>query len=144
MKKGLSVAVHYRRSRQREPARRAILDAAQSLNDMRITAGKLVVNFVAPDARHKGLALEHTRAQFACDTAIYVGDDDTDEDVFNLPQAGYLSIRVGRKRTSAAPYYLRNQSGIDRLLEALVTLRENHSDKRVAPPLNGPRNQNMR
>lgn len=142
--KGFSVAVHYRRARQREPARRAILDAAQSLNNVRITAGKLVVNFVAADARHKGSALEHERAQFACDTAIYVGDDDTDEDVFNLPQAACLSIRVGRKRTSTAPYYLRNQGEIDRLLEALVTLREKHSDKRAVPSFNRPRNQDMR
>ena len=51
--KGFSVAVHYRRARQKEPARRAILDAAQSLNNVRITGGKLVVNLVVPDARHK-------------------------------------------------------------------------------------------
>ena len=32
-------------------------------------------------------------------------------------------IRVGRKRTSAAPYCIRNQAEIDRLLGTLVALR---------------------
>jgi trehalose 6-phosphate phosphatase len=122
--KGFSVAVHYRRARQGELARRAIVHAAQSLTNVRITDGHCVVNFVAVNARHKGSALDYERAQLACDTAIYVGDDETDEDVFNLPQAACLSIRVGRKRTSAASYYLHHQGEIDRLLEALITLRE--------------------
>lgn len=135
--KGFSVAVHYTRARRREPARQAILDAGRSLKDVRITGGKRVVNFTVPDAWHKGFALEHERVQFACDTAIYVGDDETDEDIFKLHHPACLSIRVGRKRTSAAPYYLRNQGEIDRLLEALVTLRENRSDKCAVPPFSG-------
>ena len=86
-----------------------------------VVGGKLVVNLLVPDAPHKGLALERERSHFACDTVIYVGDDDTDEDVFQLDRPGQLlSIRVGRKRTSAAPYYIRNQAEIDRLLETLV------------------------
>jgi len=134
--KGLSLAVHYGRARQRDAARRAILLAAQSLNNVRITGGKRVVNLVAADARHKGLALDHVRAQFGCDTAIYVGDDETDEDVFNLPQAACLSIRVGRKQTSAASYYLRNQGEIDRLIGTLITLRESYPGRRAVPPVN--------
>ena len=122
--KGFSVTVHYRQARQRNAARRAILTAARSLNDVRIIGGKLAVNFLVPDAPHKGLALERERAHFACDTVIYVGDDETDEDVFQLDRPGrLLSIRVGQKRTSAAPYYIRNQPEIDRLLGILVALR---------------------
>jgi trehalose 6-phosphate phosphatase len=123
--KGFSVAVHYRHARKRNSTRRAILSAARSLKDVRLVGGKLVVNFVVPDAPHKGLALERERSHFACDTVIYVGDDETDEDVFQLDRPGQLlSIRVGRKRTSAAAYYIRNQAEIDRLLKALVDLRE--------------------
>jgi trehalose 6-phosphate phosphatase len=119
-----SVAVHYRQSRHRSAARQAILAAARSLEDVRVIGGKLVVNLLVPDAPHKGLALERERAHFACDTVIYVGDDDTDEDVFQLDRPGrLLSIRVGRKRQSEAPYYIRNQAEIDKLLGALVALR---------------------
>lgn len=122
--KGFSVSVHYRQARERAAARRAILKLAQSLTDVRIIGGKLVVNFLVPDAPHKGLALERERAHFACDTVVYVGDDETDEDVFQLDRPGrLLSIRVGQKRSSAAPYYIRNQAEIDRLLETLIALR---------------------
>ncbi len=127
--KGFSLAVHYRRARERNSTRRVVLAAALSLKDVRIVGGKLVVNCLVPDAPHKGLALERERAHSACDTAIYVGDDETDEDVFQLDRPGQLlSIRVGRKRTSAAPYYIRNQAEIDRLLETLVAVRGGHRD----------------
>jgi len=127
--KGFSVAVHYRQARERNSTRRAVLSAARSLKDVRLVGGKLVVNFLVPDAPHKGLALERERSHFACDTVIYVGDDETDEDVFQIDRPGQLlSIRVGRKRASAAPYYIRNQAEIDRLLEALVAVRGGHRD----------------
>ena len=127
--KGLSVAVHYRQARKRNLTRRAVLSVAKSLKDVRLVGGKLVVNFLVPDAPHKGLALERERVHFACDTVIYVGDDETDEDVFQIDRPGQvLSIRVGRKRTSAAPYYLRNQAEVDRLLETLVAVRGGHRD----------------
>jgi trehalose 6-phosphate phosphatase len=124
--KGVSVALHYRHARKRRSAQHAILAAAQSLPNVRVIGGKLVVNLVVPDAPHKGLALERERAAFGCDTVIYVGDDETDEDVFQLDRPGkLLSIRVGRKRASAASYYLRNQLEIDRFLRTLVMLRAN-------------------
>jgi trehalose 6-phosphate phosphatase len=127
--KGFSVAVHYRQARERNSTRRAVLAAARSLKDVRLVGGKLVVNFLVPDAPHKGLALERERVHFACDTVIYVGDDETDEDVFQIDRPGQLlSIRVGRKQTSAAPYYIRNQAEIDRLLETLVAVRGGHRD----------------
>jgi len=127
--KGFSVAVHYRRARKRNSTRLAVLAAARSLKDVRLVGGKLVVNLLVPDAPHKGLALERERSHFACDTVIYVGDDETDEDVFQIDRPGQLlSIRVGRNHTSAAPYYIRNQAEIDRLLETFVTVRGGHRD----------------
>jgi trehalose-6-phosphatase len=55
---------------------------------------------------------------------LYVGDDITDEDVFELdPPGRLLSIRVGQTRRSAAAYYLRDQREIDRLLAKLHQLR---------------------
>lgn len=123
--KGLSVAIHYRRARARRSTVRAIHAVTQTLPDVRIVGGKLAVNLLLPDAPHKGLALERERAHFGCDTVIYIGDDETDEDVFQLDRPGrLLSIRVGRKMRSAAPYYIRDQREIDRLLTALVAVRE--------------------
>jgi len=127
--KGYSVAIHYRHSRERRATLRAIQAATGSLPDVRIIGGKLAVNLLVPDAPHKGLALERERARFGCDTVIYVGDDVTDEDVFQLDRPGrLLSVRVGRKRASAASYYIRTQREIDRLLSALITVREEDHD----------------
>lgn len=120
--KGLSLAIHYRRSRERRKARARILAAVADLGRVRLIGGKLVANVLPLGAPHKGLALEQARTRFKCDTAVYVGDDDTDEDVFALDQPGrLLTIRVGRKRASSASYYIRGQAEIDGVLLALAT-----------------------
>lgn len=119
--KGYSIAVHYRRSREKKKARDAVRAVAAALGDVRVIPGKQVVNLLPAGAPNKGMALEDARARHRCDTAIYVGDDETDEDVFALDQPGrLLSIRVGRRPGSLAPYYLRSQADIDRLLEFLL------------------------
>ena len=121
--KGYSLAIHYRRSREKATARTAIQKAAASLGDVRLIRGKQVVNVLPTDAPHKGMALQKARARFGCDTALYVGDDDTDEDVFALDQPGrLLTVRVGRKLDSLAGYFLRNQAEIDALLRVLRRL----------------------
>jgi trehalose 6-phosphate phosphatase len=123
--KRYSLAVHYRRSREKARARDAIRRAVATLPDpMRIIPGKLVVNVVPEAAPSKGDALLALRDRTEADVAMYIGDDVTDEDVFRLDQPGRLfTIRVGRSRASAARYYLRQQREIDVLLEQLVALR---------------------
>jgi trehalose 6-phosphate phosphatase len=122
--KVFSLAVHYRQSREKKKARNAIQCAAAALQGARLIGGKQVVNILPIRAPHKGIALERERARLECDTAIYVGDDETDEDVFHLDQPGQLlSIRVGRRRSSMAAYVIENQREIDRLLVTLVRLR---------------------
>jgi len=125
--KGLSLAVHYRQSRQKKKARTAILAAAAEIErqePVRLMGGKQVVNLLPEGAPHKGIALERARARLGCDTALYVGDDETDEDVFALDQPGrLLGVRVGARAVSHAAYYLRSQREIDALLRALIRAR---------------------
>jgi len=124
--KRYSLAVHYRKPRSKRRARAAIEAAVRGLRQpMRMIPGKLLVNVVPEGAPHKGDALAALRVHEGADTALYVGDDITDEDVFELDQPGQLlGIRVGRTRRSAAPYFLRDQREIDALLAALRKLRE--------------------
>jgi trehalose 6-phosphate phosphatase len=130
--KTFSVAVHYRGSREKKKARAAILEAAAKLGRIRVIGGKQVVNLLPEGAPHKGMALERERERVGCDTAIYVGDDETDEDVFGLDQPGrLLSIRVGHSRSSQASYYLRSQAAIDELLARLVGLRRGQELRRA-------------
>jgi len=122
--KGLSIAVHYRRAPERARARQTIREAASGQAQTRVVGGKCVVNLVPRGAPNKGAALEAEKRRLGCDAALYVGDDETDEDVFGLPADGSrMGIRVGRKRGSRARYYLREQAQIDALLEALIRLR---------------------
>ena len=131
--KRFSVAIHYRHSREKKAVRVRIAAATSALDGARIIPGKEVVNLLPLGAPHKGVALERERARFGCDTAIYVGDDDTDEDVFALDQPGrLLSIRVGFKRDSAASYYVESQRRVDELLRTLLTLRRGSEPRRVA------------
>ncbi len=122
--KTFSLAVHYRRARAQKAARAAILAAAGGLGPLRVIGGKQVINLLPEGAPHKGLAVERERDRLRRDTAIYVGDDETDEDVFGLDQPGrLLSVRVGPRRASQASYYVKNQAAVDDLLAALARLR---------------------
>ncbi len=122
--KRLSVAVHYRQSRAKKKVKAAIAKAARGLGKVRLIGGKQVVNILPEGAPHKGTALERARTTHGCDTAIFVGDDETDEDVFTLGQPQKLvTVRVGRKASSAAAFCLSDQAEIDDLLRELLRLR---------------------
>ncbi|MEO8449467.1 MAG: trehalose-phosphatase [Gemmatimonadota bacterium] len=122
--KNFTLAIHYRRSRTKRAARAAILAVATELEGVRVIGGKQVINLVPAGGPTKGTAFLEERARAGCDTAIFVGDDDTDEDVFMLEQPGRLvTVRVGRKATSAASYYLPRQRDINELLGLLIAAR---------------------
>jgi trehalose 6-phosphate phosphatase len=139
--KVFSIAIHYRQSRERKKARAAIVEAAAALNDARIIGGTLVVNILPKGAPNKGMALESERERLGCDTAIYVGDDESDEDAFALNQpARLLTIRVGASPESAASHYLRGQADVDELLRVLILARQGgrgqgRNSKRLLQPI---------
>jgi len=121
--KEYSIAVHYRHSPEKKKVRSAIDRVVSALGDVRLIRGKQVVNLLPNGAPHKGVALERARARFGCDTAVYVGDDDTDEDVFALDEPGrVLTIRIGRRRGSLASHFIKRQADIDRFLRVMLAL----------------------
>lgn len=123
--KKYSLAIHYRSSRQKRTARETILRIADELRPSpRVILGKHVVNLVSADSPHKGNALLEILAHSQRKSAIYIGDDDTDEDIFALPQNGILTARVGKKTDSNAQFYLKRQVEIDRLLKMMIRWRE--------------------
>ena len=123
--KAVSLAVHNRRSRRKKEALSAIVRALGCLGEVRVIGGKQVVNVLPLGAPHKGVALERERDRLGCDTALFVGDDETDEDVFALDRPGrLLTVRVGRSAVSQASYCLERQGEIDALLARLIELRD--------------------
>ena len=121
--KGLSLSVHYRRAPRPARVERLVHAAAASLGSARAVGGKMVVNVVAASAAHKGAALVRLARALGVSGALYVGDDDTDEDAFGaLGLRPFVAVRVGRRRTSRAPYCLDEQGQIDALLATLLAL----------------------
>ena len=123
--KGVSLAIHYRKARARATVRRLVLAVVAALRGIRMVEGKMVVNVLPAGAPDKGTALITLRKRLRCSSAIYIGDDDNDEDVFALArQERLLGIRVGRSRRSQAAYFVPSQTDIDRLLVKLVEARK--------------------
>ena len=119
-----SISIHYRAARHRAEALRAIDEAIADLPGARRIGGKLVVNLLPKEAPTKGEALERSRRLLMCDSALYVGDDETDEDVFRgFDRTRLLGVRVGVAEGSMAKYCLRHQTEIDGLLRQLIALR---------------------
>ena len=126
-----SVAIHYRRCLDKKRALTEIRQAARALGRLRIVGGKQVINLLPEHAPDKGIALERSCARLGCAGAVYVGDDETDEDVFALGSSrSVLTIRVGHKRKSSASFYIRRQLEIDDLLRSLLRFRKKASARR--------------
>ncbi len=122
--KGYSLAVHYRHARHRDATHAHIIEIAGTLERARWMQGTLAISILPADGRNKGTALQDVRRALRCESAIYVGDDDTDEDAFasDGPER-LIAVRVGRAAHSHAPYRLHHQSDIDDFLRMLISFR---------------------
>ena len=116
-----SLAIHYRLAPDARRARATVVRALAQLQPApQLIPGKKVVNVLPPGASHKGAALLQLLRRTRAKQALFIGDDDTDEAVFALADPRIVTVRVGRKRSSRAHYYLRGQTEIDALLRYLV------------------------
>jgi trehalose 6-phosphate phosphatase len=134
--KRYSFSLHYRRAKRPTEVPDELANMLLGLPvALRVIPGKMVLNAVAASAPDKGDALLLLAERERAEMALYVGDDVTDEDVFELhlrrhlqkPWLGstgkVMTVRVGRSRSSAARYFLRGQRQIDELLSRLAALR---------------------
>ncbi|MFO0575863.1 MAG: trehalose-phosphatase [Polyangia bacterium] len=118
--KRYSVTIHYRAAPMPGRAQAAAQAAASTLSGVRLIPGKLSINVVPAGAADKGLALLEAQEQQGCATAIYFGDDETDEDVFaRCDPERVLGVRIGRQEGSHARFFLRNQAEIEQALQLL-------------------------
>ncbi len=120
-----SIAVHYRKSKTKRLAKSLILESLTELTpSARIIMGKCVVNIIPTGAPHKGIALLELMLKSDTKSALYIGDDDTDEDVFTLSDPRLFTIRVGKKKTSQAKFYIERQNEVNTLLEKILEYLE--------------------
>ena len=122
--KSLTLAVHYRRTHNYAMSRKSIEAAIALLEPApRVVEGKAVYNLIPRSLPDKGKALEHLMPLEDLTDALYVGDDDTDEDVFALLNPSLVSVRVGHSTKSSARFFLREQAEIEGLIERLIDLQ---------------------
>lgn len=117
-----SLTIHYRRSRAKTRARAIIDQAIAKLNDARAIEGRLLINVLPSTAPDKGSTLSSLRTALNAEHAVFVGDDQSAEEVFKNQQDHVLGIRVGRATGSNASHYLAKQADIDSLLKRLLEL----------------------
>lgn len=118
--KGATLSIHYRHAGRIRLTHALILRTIDRLVPQpRRISGKYVENLIPNAAPDKGVALSLLMQQAGCRKGFFVGDDETDEDVFSLDNENIFTIRVGRRTGSRARFYLRGQHEIIRLMQEI-------------------------
>jgi trehalose 6-phosphate phosphatase len=118
--KGATLSIHYRHAGRIRLTHALILCTIDRLVPRpRRISGKYVENLIPNTAPDKGVALQLLMQQAGFPKGFFVGDDETDEDVFRLDNENIFTIRVGRRTGSRASFYLRGQHEIIRLLREI-------------------------
>lgn len=122
-RKEYSLSLHYRHAPDPVATHTALLSAISRLDPApRRIGGKCVENLIPRGTPHKGDALVRLINHAGCPSAFFLGDDETDEDVFRLEDPRIFSACVGTERATAARYYLKNIAETERLLQLVTTL----------------------
>lgn len=124
--KAYSLTVHYRHVADPVLIEQGLLSCfARLVPTPRIIAGKFNVSLLPPNAGDKGQAVQQLLALSSCtgtQHALYVGDDKTDEDVFELHHPDILSVRVGDEMTTAADYVIADHEAMLPLLDVVLEM----------------------
>ncbi len=120
--KSFSCTLHFRSTADPARAERVLTKLARDLRPRPdLVAGIFVLNLVPPIAPHKGQALRKLRRATQQRAAFFAGDDVTDENVFELPDRGLVTVRVGDNgRPTAAQFALPNRAALFRVLESTL------------------------
>jgi trehalose 6-phosphate phosphatase len=119
--KRYSLSLHYRQAHDISAARQLILQACAALEPpAQIFGGKCIVNIAPHDAPDKADALLALARAEGASSAIFVGDDENDEVVFERAPTHWLTVRVGETPRSAARYYLGQQTDMLAFIETIL------------------------
>lgn len=119
--KRYSLTAHYRGVAEPARVRTALLLLLQQLSPPpRLILGKFSVNALPPGQGGKGPAVLALMVHLRQNGLFFVGDDDTDENVFALPEGLVMGVRVGKQADSRAKFYLKHQGEIEEVIRFLV------------------------
>ena len=128
--KGMTLSLHYRLVEKRwvpkiKKAFNQVCAPYEKRGKIRLTLGKKVFEVRPAISWDKGKALRKIE-QLAHPTSggltFYIGDDQTDEDAFNVLKGRGVSIFVGKPSASNAKYYLKNVGEVTEFLERVNIL----------------------
>ena len=119
--KRYTLTLHFRGAQNPVDASLQTLAALQRLVPApRLITGKYSINVLPPGQSGKGLATVALMKHLGRTGLFYIGDEETDETVFALPDAVTMGVRVGRHDGSRAGFYVHHQAEVEQLLRLLV------------------------
>ena len=119
--KRYSLTFHYRGSGEPVGINKTLLQFCRELTPIpRCIFGKASVNALPPGSTGKGEAALALMKHLRQAGLFFVGDDETDEDVFALTEGLVMGVRVGRQAESRAQYYINHQGEIEDVIRFLV------------------------
>lgn len=121
--KGYSLTMHLRGLANQYRVERELRDFVADFEGIRLVGGKSVLNLSPTGAGNKGTAITSLRHTSGADGVLYVGDDETDEDVFALGAPWLMGVRVGRTARTRAPFMISARSRIDEFLGYVLDSR---------------------
>jgi trehalose 6-phosphate phosphatase len=119
--KRYSLTFHYRWTDNLAGMNKTLLQFCMQLTPVpRCIFGKASVNVLPPGSAGKGEAALALLTHLRQSRLFFVGDDQTDEDVFGLKEGLVMGVRVGQHPESRAQYYIRHQGEIEDIIRFLV------------------------
>ncbi|MDO9530338.1 MAG: trehalose-phosphatase [Syntrophales bacterium] len=133
--KGATLSIHYRmvevkKLKYLEKIFYQVVDPYVISKAVKVFKGKKVYEIRPPVEWNKGHAALWLLKEFQAElrhkdfVAVYIGDDQTDEDAFEVLRDMALTIHVGNLRKSKAKYYLNNAEEVKALLGIILLAKE--------------------
>ena len=119
--KRYSLTFHHRRTDEPARVQSALVLLLNRLTPApRLIFGRASVNVLPPGSTRKGEAALALMIHLQRAGLFFVGDDETDEDVFELKEGLIMGVRIGHQPESRAQYYLKYQSEMEDVIRFLV------------------------
>jgi len=119
--KTYSLTLHYRLAPDPQAAAGWLHGVLTALRPLpRVIGGKHVFNLMPEQASDKRQALQSLLRREGLESALYAGDDDTDEAIFAQAPPQWLTVRVEPSPLSGARFFLRRQEEMAVLLERIA------------------------
>lgn len=126
--KKMTLSLHYRLADNRQIPKiksffQETIQPYQASRQILVTSGKMVLEIRPPIKWGKGelvrWLLPDINRKKQDRAVFYFGDDTTDEDAFRVLKGKGFTVLVGRKKRSAAEYYLRNSEEVREILNKI-------------------------